>query len=133
MEGATADEGKLKKIWASVEAADEIQGYRRLGMKSDNKRRPILATVGSKEARDRILEKTNKLKQAWGEFSRIYIKNDVHPSIRAEWRRLREVEKRKKERPENSGCVIRLDTRERKLYRDNVVIDEWNQQFFFFF
>ncbi|KAG0713455.1 Gamma-butyrobetaine dioxygenase [Chionoecetes opilio] len=130
LEGATAEEGKLQKIWASVEAGDEIKGHRRLGMKVDNKRRPILVTVDSKEARDRILEKTNKLKQAGGEFSRIYIKKDVHPSIRAEWWRLRQVEKKEKERPENSGCVIRLDTRERKLYRDNVVIDEWKQQFF---
>ena len=77
-----------------------------------------------------MLEETNKLKQAGGELSRIYIKKDVHPSIRAEWRRMCEVEKREKERPENAGCVIRLDTRERKLYKDNVVIDEWNQQSF---
>ena len=53
------------------------------------------------------------------------------PNIRMEWRRLREVERNEKERPENSGCVIRLDTRERKVYRDGEVIDEWSQQSFF--
>ena len=40
------------------------------------------------------------------------------------------MEKREKVRPENAGCVIRLDARERKLLRDNVVIDEWKQQGF---
>ncbi len=63
-------------------------------------------------------------------MNKIYIMKDVHPSIRAEWRRLREAERKEKERPENAGCVIRLDARERKLYRDGVVIDAWNLQFF---
>lgn len=84
-------------------------------MKVDNKRRLILVPVDSKETRDRILEKTNNLKQVGGEFSRIYIKKNVHPGIRPEWRRLREVEKREKERPENSGCWIPLYTREKKV------------------
>ena len=88
-----------------------------------------MVTVASREAREKILGKASTLKQAGGDFSRIYIKKDVHPSIRLEWRRLREVEKKEKERPENSGCVIRLDTQERKLYRDGVVIDQWSQFF----
>lgn len=57
-------------------------------------------------------------------------KKDVHPGVRKEWKRLREAEEREKERPENVGCVIRLDTRQRKLYRDNNVMDCWDPQFF---
>ena len=104
--GKTSEEGKLNKIWASMEVREEIQSHRRLG--------PILLTVASKLVRDRILDKTNLLKTAGGELSRIFVKKDVHPSIRKEWRRLHDAERTENKRPENAGCVIRLDFRERK-------------------
>lgn len=129
--GVTSEDRKLNKIWASMDVREEIQSHRRLGVRGDaNVRRPILLTVASKIARDRILEKTNLLKTAGGEFSRIFVKKDVHPCIRKEWRRLHGAEKTEKERPENAGCGIRLDYRERKLYRDEAVIDSWNLQSF---
>ena len=103
---------------------------RRLGTYTGDKRRPILVEVDCKEARDRILDKAARLKQFGEDFRRIFVKKDIHPSIRSEWRRLHEAERREKERPENAGCVIRLDARERKLFRDNVVIDEWKLQGF---
>ncbi len=110
---------------------EAVKSHRRLGTRGDNhRRRAILVTLDSKEARDKVLNKASKLKQASGELKKIYIKKDVHPSIRAEWRRLREAERKEMERPENAGCVIRLDALERKLYRDGVVIDAWNLQFF---
>ena len=129
--GATSDEDKLKKIWSEIEVNDNIQSHRRLGTQGeDNKRRAILLTVDSREIRDNILAKASKLKQAAKEYEKIYIMKDIHPSIRKEWKRLYDAEKAEKERPENAGCVIRLDGRERKLYRDGVVIDAWNQQCF---
>ena len=72
------------------------------------------------------MNKTKKLKEAGAPFERIYIKKDVHPAVRNEWKRLKDVELAEKNRPENVGCTIRLDARERKIYRDNVVIDQWN-------
>lgn len=44
--------------------------------------------------------------------------------------RVKEAERIKKkknerERPENVGCNIYLNVRERKLYKDGLVIDEW--------
>ena len=131
LEGTTKDEDKLNKILRKIEAAEEIKSYRRLGTRTDNRRRAMLLVVNDKDTRDRILNKAKTLKQAGGDYAKIYIKKDVHPNIRMEWRRLREVERNEKERPENSGCVIRLDTRERKVYRDGEVIDEWSQQSFF--
>lgn len=89
-----------------------------------------MVTVASKEVRDKILEKARALEEAGEVYSRIYIKRDVHPSVRAEWKRLRDAERKETERSENAGCVVRLDTKERKLWRDGVVIDTWNQQFF---
>ena len=130
LEGSTTEQDKINKIWSEVDARETVQSHRRLGTRSaTNRRRAILVTLDSKEARDRILTKASQLKEATGELNKIYIKKDVHPSIRAEWRRLREAERIEKERPENAGCEIRLDQRQRKLYRDGVVIDAWSLQF----
>ena len=131
LDGATTEEDKLKKIWSKVGVRVEMQSHRRLGRRDDgNSRRAILVTLAGKSIRDKILETTNQLKNAGEDYKRIYIKKDVHPSIRKEWKRLYDAERAEKERPENAGCVVRLDARERKLYRDGVVIDSWNLQSF---
>lgn len=76
-----------------------------------------------------MLQKTSGLKQARDAYNRKYIKKDVHPSIRDEWRKLRKAEKAEKERPENAECTICLDVRERKLYKDGIVINAFSPQF----
>ena len=99
---------------------------KRLGNNAQpGRKRSILVTVRSKEARDIVLEKAKALKQANETYKSIYIKKDVHPEVRKEWNRLREAEKTEKECPGNGGSVIRLDAKERKLYKDDVVIDQW--------
>ncbi len=91
---------------------------------------PILVTLADKGQSATILNNARLLKGSSDNHNRIYIKKDVHPSIRREWSRLREVEAAEKAKPENVGCVIRLDTRERRVYKDDTVIDTWNAQFF---
>ena len=76
--------------------------------------------------RDTALEKAKILKSANVTYNKIYIKKDVHPSVREEWKRLREVVQREKDRPDNTNSVINFDVRERKVYKDNVVIDQWS-------
>ena len=76
-----------------------------------------------------ILDSANRLKSSGENYRRIYIKKDIHPSVRREWRRLREADATEKTRPENVGSNIRLDTRERKLYKNGLVIDSWNPHF----
>lgn len=133
LEGETTDESKVNKIWSKVGVLGvqlEVRSHRRLGNNNGgDRRRPILVTVANKVVRDNILEKAKLLKEAGGEYTKIYIKKDVHPSVRKEWKRLHDAEKAEKERPENTGCVIHFNTRERKLYRDGVVIDAWNPEF----
>ena len=73
---------------------------------------------------------TKDLKNAGENFKTIYVKKDLHSSVRAEWKRLRDAEEKEKQRPENAGCEIRFDAREKKLYRDNVVIDTWRPKVF---
>ena len=54
LEEATTDDNKLSVIWTKVEAVEEIKEHRRLETKVDNRRRPILITVSSKQARDKV-------------------------------------------------------------------------------
>ena len=133
MEEATNDEEKLKKIWSVMGEDLRIRSHRRLGRRggngqntgNSNRKRPILVEVDRKEIRDTVIGKTKRLKEAGSTYERIYVKKDVHPSVHNEWKRLRQVEMDEKTRPENEGCVIRLDPKERKIYRDGEVIDSW--------
>lgn len=133
LDGATTERDKINKIWSKIGVEEEVKSYRRLGNRDEmtgNRRRAILVTFTSRTSRDKVLEKAKQLKEAGEIYSKIYVKKDVHPNIRKEWKRLWEAEKSEKERPENVGCVIQFNTRERKLYRDGVVIDSWKQEAF---
>lgn len=129
LEGVTEDDDKVKKVWEVINSSSKILSVRRLGQRNvagrSQRSRPILVTVESKGHRDEVLDKAKTLKQREEVYKKIYIKKDVHPSIRAEWKRLREAEKLEKERPENVGCRIEFNMKERKLYKDGVVIDKW--------
>lgn len=130
LDGARTDAEKLERVWNKMDVAGVECQHRRLGAEADGRRkRPLLLTIRDKDTRSRILANAKKLKEAGENYTRIFVKKDVHPGVRREWKRLREAEDREKQRPENVGCVIRLDTRQRKLYRDDVVIDGWNPQF----
>lgn len=126
VDGADNDEAKLVNIWGKINETGARVFHKRLGKTvQQNKKRPILVRVRSKDLRDSVLEKAKVLKEATTEYKTIYIKKDVHPAVRKEWNRLKEAETLEKARPENMGSVIRFDSRERKLYKDDVVIDSW--------
>ena len=99
--------------------------FKHLGTAAPHKKRPLLIVVRNREQRDVVLRNTKKLKDAGDSYSRIYVKKDQHPAVRKEWKRLFDAEKAEKEKAENQGANIRLDTRERKLYRNDEVIDSW--------
>ena len=129
LEGATTDQEKLNKIWTKIGVNGVVGTHRMLGgnprgsdESSAPRRRPILLTLQDKGRRAGILNNASRPKNLGDNYKKIYVKKDVHPSVRKEWRRLRDAEAAEKSRPENVGCVIRLDTRERKLYSDDVVI-----------
>lgn len=126
LDGETTDVGKLGKIWDKMDEPLNIVSSQRLGRAvPGGRKRPILVTLASKQVRDELLKKTRRLKEAGAPYDYIFVKKDVHPAIRNEWKRLRDAEAAEKAKPENTGCVIRLDTKERKLYRDEVIIDSW--------
>lgn len=133
LDGATTDADKVNRVWDKMGVGDVQCQLRRLGALPEGQRRnrPLLLTIRDQETRLRVLAAAKHLKTSGEKYSKIYVKKDVHPGVRKEWRRLREAEERERERPENVGSEIRLNTRERKLYRDDVVIDSWNPQVFY--
>lgn len=134
LDGAATDREKVAKVWQAARATCRVTSVRRLGKPAaadqGNRWRPLLVTVESREDRDATLGVAKHLKSAGERYKKVFIKKDVHPSVREEWKRLREAEKRERERPENVGCNIHLNVRERQLYKDGVVIDKWSCQNF---
>ena len=130
LDGATTDREKVDKVWQATRATSRVTSVRRLGKTDDTRqegwRRPILVTVTSRDDRDAVLAVAKHLKTATEPYRKVYIKKDVHPSVRQEWQRLRAAEKSERERPENIACNIHLNVRERQLYKDGIVIDKWN-------
>ena len=128
LEGATSEEGKIGKVFDVLQVQAPIRSHRRLGRQeqSATRPRPILVTVDTKSERDAIVGNGKKLKESREALKKIFVKKDIHPAVRKEWKRLHDAEAREKDKPENQGCVIRLDFQERKLYKNNIVIDSWN-------
>ena len=127
LDGAATDSEKLKKVWDAAGIQSEVKSWRQIGRYENSKKRPIIAVVNSREDRDSALDKGKSLKEHTQErYHRIYVKKDQHPSVRQEWKRLHTVFKTEKERPGNINCDIQFNFRERKIYKDNVVIDQWN-------
>lgn len=64
----------------------------------------------------------------------INLKKDLHPLVRAEWKRLNDVVKAESLKPENIGIAISLDPKTRKIFRgdpnEKVIIDQWSAHFY---
>ena len=130
-DGENDEKAKIKKLFLKIESQDtEIIDFKRLGEKKDRQIRPILLKTRSREARDKLLEKAKSLSSKDDPYKSVYIKKDVHPLVRLEWKRLKDLEKSEKEKPENSGHTIVLDSKNRTLLRDGQIIDRWQPNFF---
>ena len=99
LEGVTTDDEKVQKIWDAAGITCSIKSSRRLGKTVGPRKRPLLVVVESKAVRDEVLEKAKNLRGSSDTFKKIYVKKDVHPSVRAEWKRLTEVYQREKKQP----------------------------------
>ena len=128
------DEQKIECILRKIDHDNrDIIKSRRLGQVPGNdaqKIRPIEVTLTSLLPRDKILQDAPKLNGKGEPFSRIRIKKDLHPAVRQEWKRLKDLEETEKARPENAGSNITIDYRRRVLLKDNVTIATWQPKFF---
>ena len=118
LDGITTDTEQLNRLWDKMGVGDVQCQLRRLGVANEHqpRKRPLLLTIRDQDTRSRVLASAKNLKKSEEKYSKIYVKKDVHPGVRKEWRRLREAEEREKGRTETVGCDIKLNTRERKLY-----------------
>lgn len=82
----------------------------------------------------RILEKAQDLKANTGhnkdKLKSIFIKKDMHPNIRKEWKRLYDVYENELKKPENVGRSVTFDKKKRCILIENKVIDTWSNLVF---
>ena len=95
---------------------------------SQNYPRALHVTLKNHEQQLKILEKAKNLKDVPG-CAKVYIKKDLHPTVRHEQSRLRKREKEEKAKSENTGCTIRYDYKQRVLLRNNQIIDRFCPSF----
>ena len=102
---------------------------RRLGeLRSGRDNRPLHVTLEDHGRQWKLLQNSKHLKEITG-YSTVYIKKDIHPTIRYELNRLRKREREEKEKVANRGATIVYDWRARVLKRNDVVIDRFNPSF----
>ena len=129
LDGVTNDQAKVRRVLEAAGADVEVRSVRRLGAVAQaDKSRPILVSVSSRDQRDSTLEKAKVLKNKSLPFQKIFVKKDVHPTVRQEWGRLHEAERREKLADKHAD--IKINYRERKLYKNGEVIDQWSVQGF---
>ena len=129
-------ENDIERVQKVLEKTDAIPSeqlgeliIKRLGNEQPQGRaRPIHITLEDHDKQWKILKKAKDLKNATG-FTDIYIKRDVHPTIRKELSRLRKREREERDDPVNSGATIVYDWKSRTLKRNGVIIDRFNPSF----
>ena len=125
------DRKKITEILRVTECQSlAITSLQRLGKPSERRNRVLLIKLSSKADRDKLLASTARLKQAQGYLSKVYIKKDVHPLVRKEFSRLKEVEKREKEKAENQGLSVVYNANRREIIVDGHVVDQFRPMFF---
>ena len=130
---AATDVDKVRLVFSAIGQENvQVKSVVRLGTARQDRRsptdsrpyrRPLKVVLTNADDRKDVLENTHRLKTSDAMFRSIYVKKDVHPLVRKELDRLRDVTKRERERPENQGKNVRYDFRERKVYVNDVVVD----------
>ena len=134
-EQVKTDEEKVAVVLSHIGKSDvDIAAISRLGKLpaagNQQRIRPIKLTLKEAHQRKGILQVSKNLKTAPEPLRKIYIKSDTHPGIRREMKRLRDVERREKDKPENQGRNVWYDWKERQVKVDNQVIDSYRPTFF---
>ena len=102
----------------------------RLGNRDENnpnKTRPLKVTFDKPSMRNEILKNAYKLKDQTENdpYHRVYLKRDSHPQVRNEEKRLYEVFKWEKEKPENAEMDVVFDRKTRVVTVNGEEIDRF--------
>ena len=77
--------------------------------------------------RNKVLKNARKLKDtnegSW--MKTVFIKADEHPEVRKEMKRLNDIARQERDKPENTGVEIKFDRRARKITRNGETIDSF--------
>ena len=123
--GAAPDDGtKLGVVFKACGVDNARFTYKRLGAKTATCLRPLLVTLADIANRVRILENKHKLKSV-NDFSKVFIKKDSHPLVRAEWKRLYDIMRSEKNKIDNENKEISI--KDGKLYVGDTVVDEFHR------
>ena len=94
---------------------------------TNQRRRPIKVTFETRSMRDSVLRNASKLKDQ-GEhdpFKRVFLKRDVHPDIRKEEKRLYDVFKAERDKPQNADFEVVFDRKKRVVTVNGEEIDRF--------
>lgn len=132
----TNDDDKIDHILRKIGHPDiEITSIQRLGNVRNDvdpqraRPRPIKLTLKLSTKRREILLAARNLHGLPTPLSRVYIKKDTHPGISREYKRLRDVEKKERDKPENQGREVKYDHATRSVRVDDMIIDTFRPSF----
>ena len=128
------DNSKMNYIFNLLEkTSTKVVSLKRLGninAATPDRPRPLLASLESVHERNSILSIARNLKNGPEHVKKIYLKKDVHPSIRKEYNRLKIAEKEIRENPENQGRTVSYDKESRSISVDGTVVETFNPHLF---
>ena len=90
--------------------------------------RPILVKVDNQGLQKQLLMRAKQLRNKIG-CSRIYIKKDLHYTVRKELNRLKKREMQEKYDPKNEGEDIKFNWKERILTINDMIVDKFKPSF----
>ena len=108
----------------------EIEASERLGNideNQENRNRPLKITFGQSSMRNKVLRNSKRLKdQLEGSpYKKVFLKKDQHPDIRNEEKRLYEVYKVERNKPENADKEVIFNRRTRVVTVNDEEIDRF--------
>ena len=135
-ETRASDKDQFTRILRVIDVKPEdvkVHNIERLGKIDEDdgnnrpRRRPIKVTVDSRAVRNSILKNASKLKDQDDDspFKRVYLKADVHPEIRKEEKRLYEIFKAEKLKPENADVDVLFDRKKRVVTVNGDEVDSF--------
>ena len=107
-----------------------VKRVERLGKAPDANseyKRPIKLILDDPRARKGVLKEAEECH--WN-FHKYLSKKDVHPMVRKELNRLREVTKKEKDKVKNQGKAVRYDHTTRRVLVNEEVVDQFQTAFF---
>ncbi|ELT96752.1 hypothetical protein CAPTEDRAFT_192059 [Capitella teleta] len=116
-----ADRDKVVKIIEKLSTGENTQDahikkVKRNGERGDGnsrKIRPLLVTVSTEEERNEMVQRARGSTEL-GDGVRV--KEDSHPAVRAEWKRLFDLKEAEEVKVKNTGKVVTVDLRKRQIH-----------------